>query len=180
MKHVFVVMMICMAPLSTFGMGKGETKDLPEFAEVAKGKVYRGAQPSEPGMHLLVTKNIRTVISLRNESDDQIRDEEKVIISLGMAFVSIPLSGLLSPKSEDMDRIEALLEDTKNLPVFVHCQYGKDRTGLAIGLYRVLAQKWTPKAAYEEMLDLGFHSILFGLKNYFESRTGYRGELAYE
>jgi hypothetical protein len=45
----------------------------------------------------------------------------------------------------------------------VHCKNGHDRTGLAIGFIRVLADGWTKKKAYDEMLSRGFHLELIGL-----------------
>jgi len=90
-----------------------------------------------------------------------------------MNFVSVPLSGFFSPSDTDMNRVLADLQNPDLLPILIHCQHGEDRTGLAVGLYRVLVQNVAPKDAYQEMLDHGFHPLLLGLKDYFEDRTGF-------
>jgi hypothetical protein len=59
-------------------------------------------------------------------------------------------------------------------PVFVHCQKGEDRTGLVVGLYRVLNQKWAPQDAWNEMFKFGYHPHFRALTHYFEKRTGWR------
>ena len=56
---------------------------------------------------------------------------------------------------------------------YVHCAHGQDRTGLVIGLERVIDEGWTPKAAHDEMLKLGFHPLFEGLNHYFEEKTGF-------
>ncbi len=52
--------------------------------------------------------------------------------------------------------------------VLVHCTHGWDRTGLVVGEHRVLDDHWTPSDAYKEMLRLGFHESLIGLKGAWE------------
>jgi protein tyrosine/serine phosphatase len=50
--------------------------------------------------------------------------------------------------------IEELLSD--NGPVFAGCRAGKDRTGLAIALYRCEVDNWSADAAIKEAKSLGF------------------------
>jgi protein tyrosine/serine phosphatase len=56
--------------------------------------------------------------------------------------------------------------------VLVHCSHGHDRTGLVIGLNRVINDGWTKDAAYEEMLEMGFHPELHGLHEFWEQFSG--------
>jgi protein tyrosine/serine phosphatase len=57
--------------------------------------------------------------------------------------------------------------------IYVHCKHGQDRTGLVVGLERVLNEKWAPAAAHAEMVRLGFHTSFLGLNEYFEKKTGW-------
>jgi tyrosine-protein phosphatase SIW14 len=50
----------------------------------------------------------------------------------------------------------------------VHCTHGQDRTGLVVGLYRTIHDGWTKTDAYREMLQLGFHPELRGLREFWE------------
>jgi protein tyrosine/serine phosphatase len=147
--------------------------DLPHFYEVVKGELYRGAQPTTQGLQALHDAGVKTILNLRNERD-LITQEKKVVESIGMTYISVPLSGFFKPADADMDKIEALLNDPQARPLFVHCQHGKDRTGLAYGLYRIFTQGWTPQAAHDEMVSLGFNTLLFGLEEYFDEKTGYQ------
>jgi tyrosine-protein phosphatase SIW14 len=56
--------------------------------------------------------------------------------------------------------------------VLVHCSHGHDRTGLVIGLYRVMSCGWTKEAAYEEMLQRGFHPELYALHEFWDKFKG--------
>lgn len=56
--------------------------------------------------------------------------------------------------------------------VLVHCSHGHDRTGLFVGLVRVLLDGWTKDAAYKEMLEMGFHPELLGLQIFWEEFDG--------
>ena len=51
--------------------------------------------------------------------------------------------------------------DSNNTPVFVHCQYGAERTGTMCAIYRIAVEGWNKNEAIEEMTKggFGFHSI---------------------
>jgi hypothetical protein len=46
---------------------------------------------------------------------------------------------------------------------FVHCVNGNDRTNEFVGHVRVLVDQWTKDAAFDEMVEQGFHWQLIGL-----------------
>ncbi len=117
---------------------------------------------------------ITTVINLES-SADYINQEAKVTKGLGLTYYSVPFISYLPPKDADVNKVLSLLRDSTNFPVLLHCQYGKDRTGMIIGLYRVEVEGWAPAKAYQEMLALGFTKELIPLDNYFKKRTGYSG-----
>ena len=81
------------------------------------------------------------------------------------------MSAIWSPDDQEVNEILALLADSKNYPVFVDCQFGEDRTGMIIALYRVFYQGWTAADAYDEWVKDGFHTYLIGLKNYYDQKT---------
>lgn len=51
--------------------------------------------------------------------------------------------------------------------VVVHCEHGDDRTGILIGLYRLL-QGWSKADAYAEMIRMGYHPELYALTRYWK------------
>ena len=53
-------------------------------------------------------------------------------------------------------RFLKVVTDTNNLPAFVHCERGVDRTGMMCAMYRVVVCGWTKPEAIAEMKDGGF------------------------
>ena len=78
------------------------------------------------------------------------------------------------PSSTQIDQAETILSWSLGEPddfYLVHCTHGQDRTGLIIGMHRVLHDGWTKKAAYDEMLAHHFHPELHGLHETWEDFT---------
>ncbi|RYZ60710.1 MAG: hypothetical protein EOP09_20880, partial [Proteobacteria bacterium] len=98
--------------------------------------------------------------------------ETEVAKALEFRYFSLPTKTFFKPSDAHVDRVLQILDDPSNYPVFIHCTHGRDRTGLMMGLYRVEADGWDPKDAYQEMVDLGFRRVLFALKGYYKNRTG--------
>lgn len=139
--------------------------DLPNLAQV-NANIYRGGQPTLKGLKLLQSKGIRTIIDL-NDNEPELKQEILDTTNLGLSLISIPESGLLAPHASDISRIEADLNDSSLYPIYIHCEHGKDRTGLAVALYRVQTEGWAPKKAHDEMMALGHSKLLFLMDDYF-------------
>ena len=157
------------APIAAFA-------GLANFSEVSSG-VYRGARPETIGdFNDLKKRGIKTVIDLQGgdildsdfgsiagimepgESPQWIAFEKRSIENLGMNFVNVPVNALDSVNSVQgygIGKVIAMMADVANLPIYVHCEHGVDRTGLVIALYRVVDQKWKRQAAHDEMVEMG-------------------------
>jgi tyrosine-protein phosphatase SIW14 len=141
------------------------------FSEVSAG-IYRGGRPDQPGVQRLSEMGVKTIIDLEND-DKVIATERGWAESLGIAFVSEPMSGTKTPNDAEVNDIIAKLGDPANRPVFVHCMKGQDRTGAIIALHRVINEGWNPKDAHDEMMAHGFNFLLFDLNHYFEKKTNW-------
>jgi tyrosine-protein phosphatase SIW14 len=142
-------------------------KDLPNFFRV-DDHYLRGAQPTEEGFRQLAQMGVHLVIDLRDDSGPRYEWEEKLVTSLGMRYVNLPISTWRAPEEESIQRLMELLGENQKQPVFVHCWRGNDRTGLVTGLYRLEFYDWTADEAYKEMKKTGF-SLSFlrkGMKSY--------------
>ena len=141
------------------------------FATVTDG-IYRGARPDLDGLKALQGLGVKTDLDLE---DDQavVNSETDEVNTLGIRMISMPMSGFWAPNDQEVSQILSILADSTNYPIFVHCQHGQDRTGVIVALYRVFYQHWTPQAAHDEMMSLGFHPQLVLLEHYFDEKTGF-------
>jgi tyrosine-protein phosphatase SIW14 len=145
--------------------------DLKRFVHVAPG-IFRADQPdTQEDYQTLKDLGVKTIINLRNESSWQ-KKEAKIASAMGFEYRRYPMNAWQYPSDK---YVNAILDDLTNpnlQPVFVHCQHGKDRTGLIVGLYRVRFEKWKPSDAYAEMRSLGFDPKNVPLWIYFRNKTG--------
>src|SRR4051812_39872437 len=62
--------------------------------------VYRGAQPSDEGFRHLASIGVKTILNLR-EHDSRSAAEERLVSSLGMRYVNVPMTGLTPPSEAE-------------------------------------------------------------------------------
>ncbi len=135
--------------------------------------MYRGGSPTGDGVDQLHALGIRTILDLQT-TDGVIEAEKEKTANYGMNFYSVELPALmLRPSEERIQKILSILSDARNFPIYIHCRHGEDRTGLVVGLYRALLQKWPAEIAYSEMLANNFHpQWMKGLDCTFREMTG--------
>jgi protein tyrosine/serine phosphatase len=127
---------------------------LPNFHTVTSG-IYRGGAPNLVGLYRLRDMGVRVIVDLRGNSG-KLRRERAEASQLGLQWVNLPMSGA-APTDSQVSRFLAILKSAQSQPVFVHCQYGADRTGCMIGIWRVTQEGWTFPQAWAEMRQYGFH-----------------------
>ena len=110
--------------------------------------LYRGAQPTEAGMRQLKALGIKTVINLRAFHSDAVG-------KAGLKNIHLETTPW---HLEETDVVAFLKEvaNSTNLPVFVHCERGADRTGTMCAMYRIVLCGWTKSEAIAEMENGGF------------------------
>lgn len=155
------------------GAAEAPVEGIPNFREVAPG-VYRGGHPNAEGWAYLKAKGVRTVVRLHLPSEGS--DDEAEALGMTLIDASGPPATVKdvfgAPKPERLKLAVDSLRDESLRPVFVHCLHGQDRTGLIVGLYRVLHDGRTKDAAYEEMHRHGFHRSLRGLRTVWKRFNG--------
>ena len=120
--------------------------------------IFRGARPDENGLRFLQSQGIDHVVNL--ETQDQIADESNLVEQLGLGIKELPhpmndgmgVNKLTDGQVDDDSIIAAVAEMRKpeNLPLYVHCHFGDDRTGMVVAFHRVFNECWTPKDAEGE------------------------------
>jgi tyrosine-protein phosphatase SIW14 len=126
--------------------------------------LYRGAQPGEQGFRALAKMGVRTILDLRYKNE-QSHWEKRVVESLGMRFVTIPMD-MHAPTDGEMAHVLSLLNASEGWPVFVHCEGGRDRTGTVIACYRIAHDGWDNQKAYNEARQHGLSTLEIGLRRY--------------
>ncbi len=137
--------------------------------EIDRG-VFAGRRPDRETVRRLAARGIRTIVNLERSflrvETPAVKKERKWAADLGIRVERFPVRPMFTPSRETMDRLLAFIADPANQPVFVHCNLGKDRTGLAAAAYRVRIQGWKPEDAYREMVENGFNRNLFWFKSF--------------
>lgn len=144
---------------ATFAGDESPYPDLPNFHKVDE-RILRGGQPKPGGIATLKSLGVRSVVNLRHEPD-QVKAEEAEAVQAGLRYFSVPMHGLGRPTDEQVKRVQALLLDPDNWPVFVHCKAGADRTGVMVGYYRIAQAGWSAEEAIQEALGYGMMKLEF-------------------
>lgn len=108
-------------------------------------------QPTEAQLAAVAREGFAVVINLALHDDPRysLPDEEKMVKSLGMEYVHIPVQ-FGAPTEADADAFFAAMEQHRGKKVLVHCAANK-RVIAFLGLYRVLEQGWQPEEAFQLM-----------------------------
>jgi protein tyrosine phosphatase (PTP) superfamily phosphohydrolase (DUF442 family) len=107
--------------------GDRQAVGVDNFGEVSSD-LWRGGKPSKEGMQWLAHRGMKTVIDLQME-------DESGDVPQGVRYVPIRVSMWQCDCVDVAAVIQAIDEGPK--PVFIHCQAGRDRTGLAVAAWRM-------------------------------------------
>ncbi len=142
--------------------GEALAGDISNF-EVVSQELWRGAQPSTRAIAKLAENGVKTIIDLRYKGRGG-EEEAHVAQKNAIKYVNIPLC-FENPTVEDVAKFMAIVSQPANQPVFVHCRQGADRTGAAVGIFRILHDRWSFAQAYDEMRTHHFKPWLGNLKS---------------
>lgn len=146
-------------------------------------RIYRGERPhTELHYKLLKTMGVKVIIDLEDGLSALNTTREKEVVagnSFGLQVIRVPISPLTIRTNEGLTNLRDILKmmaDSHKGPFYIHCKFGKERTGLVIALHQIMHEKKDIKRVKKEMLTLGFRRplvpvIYFGelkrwIKNY--------------
>jgi protein tyrosine/serine phosphatase len=150
----------------SFGVASLAAGPLPEIQGVhnfhqVNEHIYRGAQPSDAGFSNLAKFGIKTVVDLRGQ-----KSEADEVQRAGLHYIRMHWDGFRAPSEEQMNTVLAMLNDSSQWPIFVHCRRGADRTGTAIACYRISHDHWSNQQALAEAKDCGMSSLEIKMQHY--------------
>lgn len=143
-------------------IGAWELSDPPvkRFGVVAPGRLYRSGEFTPRQLERLVReRRLGRVLSLLDGDAPQSQAERRVAERLGVEWVNVPLHGDGSSDAAARRRIVEMLCDPNAPPTLVHCAAGVNRTGLAVGLYRINNDGWEYDRVLEELLAFNFENL---------------------
>jgi tyrosine-protein phosphatase SIW14 len=121
--------------------------------------LYRGAQPSLNDLTELKKLGVTVIIDLRAEAPHTAQEEQSLAESAGIRFFHIPIGGFSTPTNSALIQYLRIFRDSPDQTIFVHCEFGRDRTGVMIAAYRIAFQKWSSDHALAEMNSFGFNRL---------------------
>jgi protein tyrosine/serine phosphatase len=134
----------------------------PDSFAMVNPKLYRGGAPSADDLEYLRALGVTKIVDLRREDLGKRRAEHAEARRLGLEYVEYPFFGVFGTDLTFIDRLMAELDTGNRGAVYVHCKGGRDRTSLAVALYRVVYDGWSADLAWErEALAYGHKRNLF-------------------
>jgi protein tyrosine/serine phosphatase len=153
-----VVVGVALLAFAATALWWAQAAGLPKrFAEVEPGALYRSGSVDPLQLAQLQSRyKVHTVLSLLNPDAPESREEKAVCERLGIRWLNVGLKGNGESTPEQRDRIRELLDDDSLQPMLVHCAAGVNRTGLAVGMYRLRHDGWSLEQVMKEMRAFDF------------------------
>jgi protein tyrosine/serine phosphatase len=131
--------------------------------------LWRGRAPYRPSqLEALRQMGFKTILDMRGNQPFASALERRMAENHGLTYIKVPM--LFPPtRNNSAERVVAAIMNNADNPMFVHCNVDKDRTSVAIGLYRIRAQGWSAAAAEAEAKQFGLRRVFVGLNRYLRS-----------
>ena len=158
-----VALLAVTIPKLVDGRGLPVQQGIRNFGQISED-LYRGAQPNEAGILNLKRLGIKTIVNLRM-TDDAWQPEATLAQANGIIYTNVPFKGMGRPSEEQIAAALGIIKNSPG-PVFVHCQYGCDRTGTIIACYRIQHDGWSSVEAMAEARHYGMSWFERGMRSY--------------
>lgn len=143
-----------------------------EIRAVVPGQLYRSHPPKTPEDYAkLQALGIRTVLDIRKFKHRAIEKEAQELAARGIQGKNVPFS-FHPEKDGSAEQVFQALINQADYPLCIHCNLDRDRSSLAIGLFRIRCQGWSQERAFKEMREFGFKRHLLALNRYFWEYAG--------
>ncbi len=130
--------------------------------ERVSANLMRGGAPSEQALKELKAAGVKTIVNLRGGGAAS-KKEERAARAVGLDYYNIPM-GYSDPNLSKVSSVLDIIRDPAKQPVYIHCLQGADRTGMMVGIHRVLSDGWQFDQAYTEMRGHHFKPFLIPMR----------------
>lgn len=134
---------------------------LPKFQTIVDNRLIRGRAVSCPWrLYKMKQEGITQIIDLRNTSVFQRRLEKIFTKLLGIKYINYKYPHRLNtlPESTFFNKVNQTILDNSG-KTYIHCQYGKRRTGICVAIYEKLHTKKTKEEIIDNIYKLGFQEL---------------------
>lgn len=123
---------------------------------VTPNLIFRSGQLSPTLLQNMYEEhNLVSVLALNGGSADEIKVCKKLGIDISRYSLRGDGTGDVNEYIDVLCKIDKAVKAGQ--PILIHCTSGAQRTGVAIGTYRMLVQHWTAKQVVHELLENGWH-----------------------
>ncbi|MCL4529849.1 MAG: protein tyrosine phosphatase family protein [Chloroflexi bacterium] len=124
-------------------------QDIRNFLQLNENLLSSG-MPTAGQIKSVAEAGVKVVINLVPFDPEQdLADEDKLVESLGMKYVNIPVDWE-APMRQNFDDFIKAMDENKNKKTLVHCRANYRATGF-ITLYRVTRLGWKPEDAFKDL-----------------------------
>lgn len=124
--------------------------------------LMRGGAPSSEALQELKAAGVKTIVNLRGEGAAS-QKEARQAREIGLEYYNVPM-GFSEPNLAKVSSVLDIIRDQSKQPVYIHCLQGADRTGMIVGINRVLQDGWKFDRAYSEMRGHHFKPFLIPMR----------------
>ena len=116
------------------------------YQEKVSDTVWRGSRPDASGIADLSRRGFKATVDLTAEGTG----DAGLVGKYGMKSLNVKIVDNTPPTEAQMVTYLNFVTNPANQPVYVHCEQGIGRTGIAIAVYRMAVEGWTPQRALDE------------------------------
>lgn len=151
----------CQVPgtIETPDLASGQTaagSKLKHLGQVDEG-VYKGSRPkSDADYRFLQSLHVKYIVDLQFLpilTSFEKRKAKKYGITVIPGLMN---ASPFSPSEKHVDAILAILRDERYHPVYFHCKFGRDRTSIIAGLYKMYFLGMSQQEAKQYVRDAGY------------------------
>ncbi len=144
---------------------------LKHLAQVDNG-VYKGSRPkSDADYRFLQSLHVKYIVDLQFLPILTVLEKRKAK-KYGITVIpGLMNASPFSPSEKHVDAVLAILRDQRYQPVYFHCKFGRDRTSVIAGLYKMYFLGMSPQEAKQYVHDAGYKYgwIRSGLTRYLKN-----------